>query len=401
AEDPQGFEAILSRIEELSPGYVGAFHVVSEYAEWEHRYPDIEKLMRRAIRMDREDPESRNMLGLTLVRAGSDAAGVVELRRAFELDPYNVRVLNTLNLYEKTIPEDYVESRKGPFQLRFPKTEALLLDRYVPPLLAEAHQTMVARYGYVPPPPIGIEIYESRDQFAVRTSGLPQTAIAGVCFGHKLATMSPIATPGNLGMTLWHELAHVFHIGMSEYRVPRWLTEGFAEWETAERDVSWSREMDLELYQALRENSLPELGPMSRAFTHARRLSDVANAYYASGKIAEWIADEYGREMVPRLLGEFGKKKLPDDVVPPLLGASFEELDKRFKQAAHKQLAHFEKQFVSDSPPVDPHRVDAALKKNPKDKKARFERAFLQVSEGNLKQAEQGVQALLRQEFEP
>src|SRR5690606_28391143 len=156
---------------------------------------------------------------------GSDAAGIVELRRAFDLDPYNVRVLNTLDLYEKTIPENYVELRSGPFAFRFPKDEATLLERYVPALLEQAHADMVARYGYTPPPPIGIEIYESRDQFAVRTSGLPQTAIAGVCFGRKLATVSPIGAPGNLGMTLWHELAHVFHIGLSENRVPRWLTE--------------------------------------------------------------------------------------------------------------------------------------------------------------------------------
>jgi cellulose synthase operon protein C len=401
AEDPEGFEAILSQVEQLSPGYVGVFHVVSEYAEWEHRYPDIEKLMRRAVRLDREDPESRNMLGLTLVRAGSDAAGVVELRRAFELDPYNVRVLNTLNLYEKTIPADYVESRHGPFQIRLPKAEAPLLERYVPALLAEAHRVMVERYDYTPQPPIGIEIYESRDQFAVRTSGLPQTAIAGVCFGRKLATMSPIASPGNLGMTLWHELAHVFHIGLSDHRVPRWLTEGFAEWETAQRDVGWSREMDLELYRALREGSLPELGSMSRAFTHARRLSDVANAYYASGKIAAWIADVYGKEMVPRLLGEFGKKKLPGDVVPPLLGASFEELDKRFKTSVQKDLTRFQKQFVSEAPPADPQRVKAALKKNPRDKKARFERALLELSSGALKPAEKEVDALLREDFDP
>src|SRR5690606_20296230 len=118
-------------------------------------------------------------------------------------------------------------------------------------------------------------------------------------------------------------------------------------------------------------NSLPELGSMSRAFTHARRLSDVANAYYASGKIAEWIANVHGEEMVPRLLAEFGKKKLPGDVVPPMLGASFEELDKEFKKSVRKDLAHFDRQFVSESPPADPEKVKAALKKNPRDKKAR------------------------------
>ena len=400
AEDPQGFEQIVEKVHELSPGYTEIFRVVGEYAEWEHRYPDIEKLMRRAVRLDREDGRARSLLGLTLVRSGSDAAGVVELRRAFDLDPYNVRVLNTLDLYEKTIPQDYVESRSGPFAFRFPKDEAPLLERYVPALLEEAHAQMVARYGYTPTAPIGIEIYESHDQFAVRTSGLPDTPIAGVCFGRKLATVSPIGAQGNLGMTLWHELAHVFHIGLSENRVPRWLTEGLAEWETAQRGVGWSREMDLELYRALRADELPGLGTMSRAFTHARRMSDVANAYYASGQIAEWIVETRGEEMARDLLGEFGKKKLPPDVVPALLGAPFEELDEQFQAHIDKKLKRFDSQLVSAQPVLDDSEIKTALKKDPKDYRARFHQALLFLSEGEVKKADALLSLLLKEKFD-
>jgi tetratricopeptide (TPR) repeat protein len=401
AEDPEGFEQVAAKVQELSPGYTEIFRIVGEYAEWEHRYPDIEKLMRRAVRLDRDDGRARSLLGLTLVRSGSDAAGVVELRRAFDLDPYNVRVLNTLDLYEKTIPENYVEQRSGPFAFRFPKDEAPLLERYVPALLAEAHAEMVARYGYTPPPPIGIEIYESRDQFAVRTSGLPQTAIAGVCFGRKLATVSPIGAPGNFGMTLWHELAHVFHIGLSENRVPRWLTEGLAEWETKRRGVGWSREMDLELYRALREDQIPNIGSMSRAFTHARRMSDVANAYYASGQIAEWIVETRGEKMARDLLFEFGKKKLPPEVVPPLLGAPFEKLDEEFHQHIDKKLERFGAQLVSVEPLLEEAEIKTALKKDPKDYAARFRHALLLLGNGDLKKAQSELTKLAREKFDP
>ncbi len=401
AEDPKGFEAVVDETLEYSPGYSEIFRIVGEYAEWEHRYPDIEKLMRRAVRLDREDGRARSLLGLTLVRSGSDAAGLVELRRAFELDPYNVRVLNTLNLYEKTIPEEYVEKREGPFSFRFPKDEAPLLERYVPQLLEKAHAEMVERYQYTPVAPIGIEIYQSRDQFAVRTSGLPQTAIAGVCFGRKLATVSPIGSPGNLGMTLWHELAHVFHIGLSENRVPRWLTEGLAEWETAARDVGWSREMDLELYRALRQNAVPSLGSMSRAFTHARRMSDVANAYYASGQIAEWIVDTHGRGMAQSLLAEFGKKKLPPEVVPPLLGASFEELDEQFRSHVREELERFESQFVSVELFLTPEEIEEGLRKDPLDYDLRFQKALLHFSDRKFKRADAELQKLLGEKFDP
>src|SRR5690606_41161914 len=73
---------------------------------------------------------------------------------------------------------------------------------------------------------IGVELYAERQNFAVRTSGLPQTAIQGVCFGNTLALMSPMKESFNVGMTLWHELAHVFHIQLSRSRDRKSVVEG-------------------------------------------------------------------------------------------------------------------------------------------------------------------------------
>lgn len=320
---------------------------MARHAEWEHRYQEMEALLRRATRLDRDHAESRSMLGLNLVRSGSDAAGVVELRRAYELDPYDVRVINTLQLYESLIPKNYEEERVGPFALRFPKEEAPLLRRYVPDLLAEAYRQMVDRYGYEPRAPLGIELYVSSEQFSVRTSGLPRTGLQGVCFGRKLATISPAGSEGNLGMTLWHELAHVFHIGQSDSRVPRWLTEGMAEWETEHLGRGWSRELDRQLYQAHKDHRLPPLGAMAGAFSRARRMEDVAVAYYASGRAVRFLVEEHGEKTLPGLLTELGKKAPPGEAVPRALGQSYADLDLAFGKWLDRDLARFEKQFVS------------------------------------------------------
>lgn len=347
AEDPDGTQAALDRVLELNPTYSRALAIVSDHAEWEHRYADMELLLRRAVRIDPEDGRSRGELGLTLVRAGSDSAGVVELRRAFSDDPFNVRVKNTLELYEDIIPKSYVEKRHGPFQLRMPKSDAELLLRYVPDLLDRAHDAMQERYGYRPVAPLSIEIYATREQFAVRTSGLPQTPIQGVCFGRKLATVSPTGSSGNLGMTLWHELGHVFHIGLSESRVPRWLTEGLAEWETEHLGRGWSRELDLELYQAHQAEALPKIGSMTHAFTHAKRMEDIATAYYASGRIAKFLIETRGERKVAEVLAVLGEKRLPDDALPRALGISLAALDEEFRAWLEQDLARYPAQFVS------------------------------------------------------
>ncbi len=379
AEDRAGFAELVEENLRQNPESTQVLRVVSDFAEWEHRYPDIEKLMRRAVRLDREDGRPRAILGLTLVRSASDAAGVVELRRAAELDPFNIRVKNTLALYQGPIIDDYVEIRHGPFELRLPRAEQELLLRYVPALLDQAYAEMKERYRFTPQGPIGIEIYESREQFAVRTSGLPRTGIHGVCFGRKLATMSPVASPGNLGMTLWHELAHVFHMGLSDNRVPRYLTEGLAEWETAQRGVGWAREMDSNLLRALRNDSLPKLGSMNRAFTHARVADDIATAYYASSKIAEWMMDEYGQVRTVRLLSELGQHRLPNAVLPDVLGASAEDLDAQFRTATEKRLKDWKDYYISPVERLSLSELQALHKENPKDRSlsARLVRAHL------------------------
>ncbi len=56
----------------------------------------------------------------------------------------------------------------------------------------------------------------------------------GACFGKVVTLDSPRArTPGefNWQATLWHEMAHVITLQMSNQRVPRWLTEGLSTFE--------------------------------------------------------------------------------------------------------------------------------------------------------------------------
>ena len=139
----------------------------------------------------------------------------------------------------------------GIFSLRTPKHETPMLDRYVPRMLDEAWTVFKAHYGFVPSTPVYIEMYESREQFSVRSSGLPDLGIEGVCFGHVVSALSPSAEPFNWGNVLWHELAHVFAIQLSKNHVPRWFTEGLSEYETMIHRPEWKRELDPELYIAI------------------------------------------------------------------------------------------------------------------------------------------------------
>jgi tetratricopeptide (TPR) repeat protein len=346
ADDPTGFESAKKRVLSLSPHYSRMYDTIGEYAEWEHRYEDIIDMMREALRVDPDDARARAQLGLNLIRSGKEADGLSALRDAFRADPSNVRVLNTLNLYEKDVAQSYETVQHPHFNIRYHKEERQILERYVPQMLGRAWGKMLKYYRFVPQNPVGIELYAERRQFSVRTSGLRETAIQGVCFGKTLAAMSLKQESFNLGMTLWHELSHVFHIQLSKNRVPRWFTEGLAEYETLAERREWKREQDPDLFEALRSQRLPQVAHMSQAFTRAEELSDVATAYYASSQIVTMMVERYGRPKMVKMLELWGKGKRTDPVVLEALGVASSELDAQFRQYLEGVLKRYTQQFM-------------------------------------------------------
>ena len=398
ADDMDGFRAARDRILKLNPQYSRLYEIVGEYAEWEHRYDEIVAMMRDAILIDPDDAKARAQLGINLIRAGSDDTGVRELQRAFDRDPFNVRVYNTLNLYEKVIPSEYVSVEHGIFNLRYHRSQQRLLERYVPDLLDEAWGRMVDHYGFTPDTPVGVELYPTREHFAIRTSGLPNTGIQGVCFGRTFASMSPGNETFNLGMTLWHELSHVFHIQLSKSHVPRWFTEGLAEWETLSTQPEWSRELDPDLFEAFRTRRLPEIAQMNRAFTRAEHMSDMATAYYASTKILVMLQKEYGLGKISEMMRQWGKGQRTPAVVRSVLGVTPEQLDDEFKKYVAKELARYQQQFVPIRRTGHIDAARAAAKKAPGDLRAQCVYALALIREDEIEQAKKIVAQVLEKD---
>jgi tetratricopeptide (TPR) repeat protein len=366
AADPASFEAARRDVLGRNPEYSTFYAIVGEYADWEHRYDAIVELMREAVNLDPDDPVALASLGVNLMRAGREKDSVTALSRAFSLDPFNVRVFNTLELFEKIIPKHYVSTPGPMFSIRYHERDRPVLERYVPALLERSWKTLVEHYGFTPETPVGIELYAERQHFAVRTSGLPETEIQGVCFGHTLASMSPQKESFNLGMTLWHELAHVFHIQLSKSRVPRWFTEGLAEWETKLARPSWTREHDPELFEMRRAGRLPRIEAMNRAFTRAEQLSDIATAYYASSQLVQMLGEQHGMKRLSQMLKLWGDGKRTAEVFQGALASLPADADRRFGEGLDKQLGRYKTQFVPLTRSGTTEEARAAVDKAPK-----------------------------------
>ena len=396
ADDAAGFQQMKSKVFKLNPEYSRFFQIVGEFAEWEHRYEDIVRMMEEATAIDKQDTKAFAALGLNLIRAGDEKNGLAALKKAWDKDKFNVRVYNTLNLYEKDIPNQYVTVAGQPFAIRYDKDERPILERYVPRMLEEAWTSMVQRYGFTPKTPVAIELYADSQHFSVRTSGLPNVGIQGVCFGQTLAAMSPAAAEFNWGNVLWHELGHVFAIQQSKNHVPRWFTEGLSEYETIIRRPEWQREEDPALFAALKGGRVPAVEGFNRAFTHVDSVEDVTMAYYAASQIVVFMAKEFGFDKVVSMLPKWGAGQRTPQVIKDSLGVTAEELDRRYRAWLSPKLDRYNKQYVPDlhAPPVDDARK--AVLADPKNAKKQVELALAFLEEGQKPEAEATLAEALR-----
>ncbi len=396
ADDKPGFEAVKSRVFAQNPGYSSFFQIVGEYAEWEHRYDDIVRMMNEAVAVDGQDAKAYATLGLNLIRGGDDEPGVAALQKAWQKDKFNVRVYNTLNLFEKDLATEYVSIPGQTFKIRYQKDEKAILERYVPRMLEEAWGSMVQRYGFTPKTPVQIELYADQEQFSIRTSGLPNIGIQGVCFGQTLAAMSPAAGSFNWGNVIWHELGHVFAIQMSKNHVPRWFTEGLSEYETIIRRPEWKREEDPALFAGLKGGRIPAVDSFNKAFTHVDDVEDVTMAYFAASQILVYLAQEYGFPKVVSMLPRWANGERTPEVVKGALGITSEELDRRFRAWLAPRLGRYSKQYVPDlhAPPLDDARK--AAKAAPSDAKKMVELALALFADGQKPEGEATLGEALR-----
>jgi tetratricopeptide (TPR) repeat protein len=396
ADDHAGFERQKREIWKRNAHFSRVFSIVAEYGEWEHRYDELVAMAREALVIDPDDALAYATLGLNLLRSGDEQAGREALREAWKRDHFNAQVFNTLNLYEKVIDKEYVSFSAPPFEIRLQRDERKALEPYLVPMLKRAYEDMRKRYAFTPEGPLHVELYASAQHFSVRTTGLPNVGVQGVCFGKVVTGISPRGGPFNWGQITWHELAHVFHLQLSKNHVPRWFTEGLAEYETTIARPEWKREEDRDLWVALAHDRVPKLRDMNKAFTQASTPEALMTAYYAASQAVGYIVQRFGFDKVRPMLEAWGTGQRTPDIFSRVLGLDIDQLDTDFraylKTRLHKYDTHF---YVDFSRYDDLDALQAAAQRAPDDPDAQAALALGLLGKDRFAEAEQaGLRAI-------
>jgi len=337
-EDKQSdFEAEVAKTLAISPSYGDVFRVSGDLAARSYRFDEAVTLTRRALALDGHNSRSLASLGMHLLRTGDEPGARATLEASFKIDPYDKITLNLLRMLDTL--DTFVTVRDGDLIVRMDKAEAPVLQDYAIPLAHKALSTFSARYQFTPKGPILIEIFPKHDDFAVRNLGLPgMIGALGACFGRVVTMDSPKARPPGefqWEATLWHELAHVITIQMSNQRIPRWLTEGISVYEEKRARSEWGREMDVEFASRLNRGETLKLKDLNAAFQNPRTIS---LAYFQASLVVDHIVATYGDEGLRNLVRAFAQGADTDAALEASLKVDFGTMQSGFDQTVERMF---------------------------------------------------------------
>jgi tetratricopeptide (TPR) repeat protein len=394
-DDTKAYDAEVQRALAIDPAYAQLYRIVSRAAVREHRYVEAIELEKRAVALKPDFYEAMAGVGLGYLRLGLEKEGLEWLDKSWAGDQYNVRTYNTRTLFKDTIPKEYTFGASKDFRIRYHNDEKAVLGRYIEPTLERAFADMVKRYGFTPRTPITIELYADRNDYGIRTIGLPDIAALGVTFGQVVTAMSPANGDINWGMILWHELGHVFAIQLSNSRVPRWFTEGLSEYETLIARPDWRRENDSDLYGAVANATLVSIGDLNSEFMQPDA-SAVVVAYYQSAVTIEYLIGTYGFPRIVEALKLYGKGRETADVLQAITGKTIAQLDADFRKYLDIRLAPYAGTFKLPTRGFDDiTRLEIAADAAPKDGRARAHLALGYYYAGEAEKAMTAASAAL------
>jgi tetratricopeptide (TPR) repeat protein len=300
------YDAEIGKVLAIAPNHGDAYRVVAERTAHKYRFDEAVALARRSLALDPKNARALSELGMDLLRTGDEDGARRALEESFNIDAYDIVTFNLLKVMDKV--DKFTTVRDGDLIVRMDKDEAPVLAEYALPLAKRALDTFSKRYEFVPRGPILVEIFPIHDDFAVRNLGLPGAIGAlGICFGRVVSLDSPRARPPGefqWEATLWHELAHVITLQMSNQRIPRWLTEGISEYEETRAHPEWRRDMDLEYAGLLNRHEDIKLKDLNAAFQDPKKIQ---LAYYEGSLLVEHMVKEYGDGAMNRLVRAFAQ----------------------------------------------------------------------------------------------
>jgi tetratricopeptide (TPR) repeat protein len=353
--DRAAYERTRDRALALNPRYPDLYNTVAQLAVEHRQYPEAVALAKQAVALDSTSWWGLGILGINQLRIGQIQEGIANVDRAFKGDPHNVWLFNTLKLTDTF--NRFRTVRTQHFELFLHGQEADLLAPYFSQVAEEAYAALRTRYRAEPPLPVRLEVFTTHGDFSVRTLGLVGLGALGVSFGSTLVMDSPAArTAGefNWASTLWHELAHAFHLNMTNFRVPRWFSEGLAVREQQLARPHWGFRPDIGYLIAYQKGRLHPVSQLNRGFVRPDYPEQVQYSYLQAALVFEMIEERNGVQAILAMMDGYRRGISNEQLVRDVLRTTPEQLDEDFDRWFRQRYANALTAVTANTEPIPP-----------------------------------------------
>jgi len=351
-------DARLKALDAASPGSALGHYEVGNVLAEERQYADAAKYLEEAAKRAPFWAAPVVELGLLEVQSGRNEQALVALERAAKLDPFNVRIANSLKLISELRAFATVESEH--FIVRYRPGVDEVLAKEMPSVLERIHARVTGDapggIRHEPAAKTVIELMPDHHWFSVRITGMPKLHTIAAATGPLVAMEAPRSGPGHLvGPYDWprvvqHEYTHTVTLSRTKNRLPHWFTEAAAVYlEDAPRD--WAT-MQL-IARTAEADELFTLEEINLAFVRPKKPTDRQLAYAQGHWMYEYIVERFGSEAPLKLMDAYAVGTKEEQAYVSLLGLSREQFLKDFKVWAKAQLVSWGMVLPGETPSVD------------------------------------------------
>ena len=351
------------------------------------RFPTAAQYYQQSVECLPQLLAPRGQWGLALMRLGDEDQARKVLKEAFEADPFNVRVSNTLKVLE--VLDGYETLETEHFRVRFdPKTDRVLA-RYAAAWLEEVYPQLCQQMGFVPPEKSLFEIFnkakntDAHGWFSARMVGLPHIHTIGACAGKMVAMQSPIGGQSfNWGRVLKHEFIHVINLQQTNFNIPHWYTEALAVLnEGYPRPESWNQL----LAARLKDDKLFNLDTINLGFVRAHSGEEWNLAYCQAELYAEYLLEKYGPDSLAKMLAAYGDNLTTRAALKRAFNVEQEEFERGYKAHIAKVVAQMS--VAGSVAEKTLPELQKAMKADPQNPQLLAEAALAQLNRKNYPEA--------------
>ncbi|HWB12135.1 MAG TPA: tetratricopeptide repeat protein [Pirellulales bacterium] len=307
---PERLAKIAAEVDRRNPHAGTFYYTLGAALDLSRRFPAAARYYRQALERMPQLTGPRGALGLMYLRLGNEAEAKRLLDESFDVDPFNVRVANSLKVLQ--VLDDYAVLETPHFVLRFDRGQDELLARYAGRYLEEeVYPRLVKQFGFEPREKSLFEFFsrargsDAHTWFSARMVGLPYVSTVGACAGKVVALTSPreMRKKFNWARVLKHEFVHVLNLQQTNFNVPHWFTEALAvEVEGHPRPPEWNAL----LVERVPKGELFNLDTLNLGFVRPASSAEWQLAYCQSQLYAQYMLKAYGDDALAKMLAAYG-----------------------------------------------------------------------------------------------